>query len=71
VIGRHLDLPVLSIRGEEAMEHFGGMAVFVAADLPASSALTRVRMGWEPTHAGLIADLDNGHYFDHRAGATA
>jgi len=71
VIGRHLNLPVLSIRREEASEHFGGLAGFVAADLPASSALTRARMGWEPTHPGLIADLDHGHYFDNRAAAAA
>jgi nucleoside-diphosphate-sugar epimerase len=71
VIGRHLNLPASSIRREDATEHFGGLAGFVAADLPASSALTRARMGWEPTHPGLIADLDDGHYFDDRATAAA
>jgi hypothetical protein len=33
------------------------------ADNPASSALTRPRLGWEPIHPRLIADLDDGHYF--------
>jgi hypothetical protein len=37
--------------------------MFAAADNPASSALTRQRLGWQPTHPGLIADLDDGHYF--------
>jgi len=63
VIGRHLDLPVLSIAPEQAGEHFDWMARFWALDIPASSALTRRRMGWEPTHTGLLEDLNAGHYF--------
>jgi hypothetical protein len=30
----------------------------------ASSAITRRQMGWNPTHPGLIEDLEEGHYFD-------
>jgi hypothetical protein len=41
------------------------MARFWGLDLPASSALTRERMGWTPTHVGLIDDLEEGHYFNH------
>jgi nucleoside-diphosphate-sugar epimerase len=63
VIGRHLDLPVVAISPEDAGEHFGFLAAFVGADSPASSALTRRLLGWQPTHAGLIDDLDEGHYF--------
>jgi hypothetical protein len=40
-----------------------GTTAFLAADVPASSALTRERFGWLPTHPGLIDDLDEGHYF--------
>jgi len=65
VIGRHLDLTVVAISPEEAGEHFGRLAGFLAADSPASSALTRELMGWQPTHPGLIDDLDKGHYFHH------
>jgi hypothetical protein len=25
--------------------------------------LTRELLGWQPTHLGLIDDLDNGYYF--------
>ena len=64
VIGRHLDLPVKSLPGEEAADHFGWLAGFVAADAPASSELTRALLGWQPTQPGLIADIDTGHYFD-------
>jgi nucleoside-diphosphate-sugar epimerase len=63
VIGRHLDLPVKSLSSEEAAEHFGPFAGFAAIDVPASSALTRERFGWQPLQPGLIADLDQGHYF--------
>jgi nucleoside-diphosphate-sugar epimerase len=63
VIGRHLDVPVVSISPEEAGEHFGFLARFLAADVPGSSALTQQRLGWTPTHADLLSDLDAGHYF--------
>jgi nucleoside-diphosphate-sugar epimerase len=71
VIGRHLDLPVVSIAPEDAAEHFGWIGAFFALDAPASSALTRERMGWQPTHAGLIADLEEGHYFREAHPAAA
>jgi nucleoside-diphosphate-sugar epimerase len=63
VIGRHLELPVVSIAAEDAGEHFSWMAGFLGLDSPASSALTRELIGWEPTQPGLIADLNQGHYF--------
>ncbi|CAA9577356.1 MAG: NAD-dependent epimerase/dehydratase [uncultured Thermomicrobiales bacterium] len=63
VIGRHLDLPVVSIAPEDAAGHFGWLTMFIAADAPASSALTRDLVGWQPTHVGLIDDLSDGHYF--------
>jgi nucleoside-diphosphate-sugar epimerase len=63
VIGRQLHLPVVSIAPEEAAEHFSWLANFLALDSPASSTLTRELMGWQPSHPGLIADLDQGHYF--------
>jgi nucleoside-diphosphate-sugar epimerase len=63
VIGRHLDLPVESVAPAVAMAHFAPLGAFIGMDSPASSALTRELMGWEPTHLGLIDDLDEGHYF--------
>jgi nucleoside-diphosphate-sugar epimerase len=70
VIGRHLDLPVGAISPENAGEHFAWLAAYLAIDSPASSELTRELLGWQPTHPGLIADLDKGHYFPrHPLGA--
>jgi nucleoside-diphosphate-sugar epimerase len=63
VIGRHLELPVVSISAEDAGEHFTWLAGFLAADSPASSALTRKLLEWQPREPGLIADLEQGHYF--------
>ncbi|HEY8317291.1 MAG TPA: SDR family oxidoreductase [Amnibacterium sp.] len=63
ILGRHLGVPAVSIPREEAMAHFGWLANALAVDSPASSALTRERFGWTPTHPGLVEDLEAGHYF--------
>jgi len=63
VIGRRLDVPVRSIDPDEAGTRFGWMAGLLLLDAPASSAITQDLLGWRPTRPGLIADLDEGHYF--------
>jgi nucleoside-diphosphate-sugar epimerase len=63
VIGRHLDIPVVSVAAENANEHFSWLGGFIAMDSPASSAQTQELLGWQPTQAGLIEDLELGHYF--------
>jgi len=63
VIGRHLNLPVVSVPAEQAGEHFGWLGAFFALDIPVSSRLTQQRFGWQPTQPGLLADLEEGHYF--------
>jgi hypothetical protein len=62
-IGRGLGVPVRSVDPDADAEHFGWIGAFFAVDTPASSALTRQRLDWTPTHAGLIEDLDAGAYF--------
>jgi nucleoside-diphosphate-sugar epimerase len=57
-IGRRLKLPAKSIAPDEAPAYFGWLAMFAGYDLPASSALTRSKLGWEPTGPGLIANLE-------------
>ena len=49
VVGRGLKVPVVSIAPDEAAGHFGWLARFVAWDIPASSAQTREKLGWNPT----------------------
>jgi nucleoside-diphosphate-sugar epimerase len=62
-IGRGLKVPVVSQTPEEAAGHFGWLAFFMGADVPASSALTQQRMGWRPTQIGLIRDLEHANAF--------
>ncbi|WP_033225679.1 MULTISPECIES: SDR family oxidoreductase [unclassified Streptomyces] len=63
-IGRRLNLPVAGIAAVDAGEHFGFLGPLVSLDTPASSALTQRRLGWRPTRVPLIADIEEGHYFD-------
>ncbi|HEX3987332.1 MAG TPA: SDR family oxidoreductase [Acidobacteriaceae bacterium] len=58
-IGRVLKVPVVAIAPEEAAAHFGFIGRFATIDLQGSSALTREKLGWNPTGPGLIADLEN------------
>ena len=63
VIGRHLGLPARSVARDDVADRFGFLARFVGIDTPASSRVTRELLGWEPSHAGLVEDLEQGHYF--------
>jgi nucleoside-diphosphate-sugar epimerase len=63
VIGRRLDVPVVSVPVEQAGEHFGFLGNIFSLDCPASSTLTQQRLGWRPVQPGLLADLDQDYYF--------
>ncbi len=62
-IGTTLKVPVVSKAPTEAAKQFSFLAPFVAVDNPVSSALTQHRMGWQPTHPDLFADLQQSGYF--------
>jgi nucleoside-diphosphate-sugar epimerase len=55
VIGRRLGLPVKSV----PQDHFGALGPIFSMDQPSSSAYTRETLGWQPSHAGLLRDLEN------------
>ncbi|MDN3353745.1 SDR family oxidoreductase [Actinomadura sp. DC4] len=61
-IGRHLDIPAVSVPAEHAADHFKGFP-FIALDITMPNAATRELLDWQPVHPGLLADLDDGHYF--------
>jgi nucleoside-diphosphate-sugar epimerase len=63
VMGRHLGVPSASVAPEHALAHFGPLGLFAGVDSPASAALTRELLGWEPTGPTLAEDLDQDHYY--------
>lgn len=69
VIGRQLNVPAVSITAEEAAAHFGFLGTIAAFDITSlyntkqASLATRELLGWKPMQPGLIADLEEGHYF--------
>jgi nucleoside-diphosphate-sugar epimerase len=63
-IGRRLGVPAVSIPAEQAADHFQFFAPYVGIDITMPNAETRELLGWEPVHPGLIADLEEGHYFN-------
>jgi nucleoside-diphosphate-sugar epimerase len=67
VIGKRLSVPVASKPASEAGAFVGFLSHFIGIDAPASSARTRELIGWKPIEIGLIADLDDEHYFAQRS----
>lgn len=57
-----LGLPAVSLPKEEAEAHFGWFTMFAAADITASSTLTRQKLGWLPTGPSLLDDLKDMNY---------
>jgi nucleoside-diphosphate-sugar epimerase len=57
-IGHELGLPVEAVPAE----NFGFLGTIFGIDQPSSSALTRKKFGWQPTHPSLLEDLAAGNY---------
>ena len=55
VIGRRLGVPVESVPAST----YGALGAIFAIDQPASSAITREKLGWQPTHLSLLEDLES------------
>ena len=70
-IARNLDVPAKAVPAEEVPAYFQFLAGFIGLDNLTSGARTRELLGWEPTHPGLIADIDAGHYFTREGGRQA
>ena len=67
-IGEILGVPTRSLAPERAADHFGDpfLGVAFGMDVPVSSARTQELLGWTPTHATLLEDLETGDYFATR-----
>ena len=62
MLGNSLGLPIVSKPLPEAEKQFSFLGSFVPADNPSSSALTRERLGWNPTKPRLAEDLQLAGY---------
>ena len=62
-MGRGLGVPTGSVNAADALEHFSFLGLFAGLDSPASAAITRELLGWEPTGPSLLEDLEQDHYY--------
>ena len=62
-MGRHLGIPTASVAPADAVEHFAHLGHFVGLDSPATAAITRELLAWEPTGPSLLEDLEQDHYY--------
>jgi nucleoside-diphosphate-sugar epimerase len=65
VICPKLGVPTASISPDDADEHFSFLGGLVSLDNPTASSHTRKLLNWQPTHPGLLDDVQAGHYFDN------
>ena len=63
VIGKELNIPVVSKSPEQAAEHFSWFAHFAGMDCAASSLKTREMLDWHPAQPALLEDLRKADYF--------
>jgi nucleoside-diphosphate-sugar epimerase len=64
VFASRMNIPAISVTSEHIGEYVGFLAGFWGFDGPATTEVTRALTGWVPTHAGLLADLKDGRYFN-------
>lgn len=62
LIGARAGVPVASMPAADATKHFSFLASFVGADNPASSAITRKKLDWNPDGPSLLADIGDPAY---------
>jgi nucleoside-diphosphate-sugar epimerase len=62
-LATHLDVPTTSVDPADAVGQFGHLGHFAGIDSPASAAITRELLGWEPTGPSLLEDLGQDHYY--------
>ena len=62
-MGHGLGVPTASVNPDAALEHFSFLGLFAGLDSPASAAITRDLLGWDPTGPGLLEDLEKDYYY--------
>lgn len=59
IISRRLGLPLVVKSQDEAFAHFGFLGMFIGLDCPTSGDWTQATLDWNPTHPGLLDDLEH------------
>jgi len=62
VIGETLNLPVVSLSGDELTKHFEWMSHFITFDSPATNLKTQEQLSWKPIHIGLLDDMQQNYF---------
>jgi len=62
-MGGRLGIPTASVTPADALEHFSFLGHFAGMDSPATAAITRQLLGWEPTGPSLLDDLNQEYYY--------
>jgi nucleoside-diphosphate-sugar epimerase len=57
-----LGVPARSAPAEQIADEIPFIGQFLAADIPATSNITRDLLGWQPTGPTLLEDIAAGHY---------
>lgn len=63
-IADRLNIPIVSLNSEEAVEHFSWFTHFAKLDNKTSSEETKRSLGWNPEHPTLLEDLQGSVYFN-------
>jgi len=62
LIGAKLNLPVVSLSGDEISRHFDWMGRFATLDAYATGAKTEEVLNWKPTNIGLLKDMEENYF---------
>lgn len=62
LIAKKLNLPLVSVSGDDVVKHFEWMNTFISFDSPATSLITQEQLGWKPTHIGLLEDMAQNYF---------
>ncbi|KAF8873332.1 hypothetical protein CPB84DRAFT_1690849, partial [Gymnopilus junonius] len=62
VIGKHLDIPVVSKTPQEAVEHLGFLGHILGIDNLVSSKHTQEELGWNLVQPSLLLDIEENYF---------
>jgi len=62
LISEKLNLPIVSLSGEESKKHFEWMSSFIGFDSPATNFKTKEQLGWKPAQMGLLEDMQQNYF---------